>query len=285
MKTLIILIVLVFSNNLKAEETILKISSFNIHYIVPGRDKMDWDRRKNAVSSILKDIDADIIAFQEMETFEGKHYSGRNIQADWIIETLPDYSIASYGDPEIYPITQPVFYRKDKFSVIEQGFFFFSDTPEVIYSWQWNGGYPYFCTWVRFMDTKNSIEFTVFNIHNDYKSFSNRLKTSKLIASRVSPLLNRGENVVITGDFNASYNSKTINILKESGLKISKPSGSTNHFNIGLNILPAIDHILVSEGIGFIDGIKVWRNKYDGVWPSDHYPISTRLTIKNSISE
>lgn len=47
---------------------VLHIASFNIHYIVPNDKNDDWDERKHAVTHVLKDIDADIVAFQETET-------------------------------------------------------------------------------------------------------------------------------------------------------------------------------------------------------------------------
>ncbi len=137
---------------------------------------MDWDARKEAVIRVLKDIDADLIAFQEMETFEGSSFSYRNLQLDWIAQNLPEYFSAAVGNPEKYPSTQPILYRKLKFKVEEQGFFFFSENPDQIYSRQWNGSYPYFCSWVRFKHLKSGKTFTLFNVHNDYSSKGSGVK-------------------------------------------------------------------------------------------------------------
>jgi endonuclease/exonuclease/phosphatase family metal-dependent hydrolase len=257
-----------------------KVASFNIHYIQPAKNHMDWDARKEAVIRVLKDIDADMIAFQEMETFEGSSFSYRNLQLDWIAQNLPDYFLAAVGNPEKYPSTQPILYRKLEFKVEEQGFFFFSENPDQIYSRQWNGSYPYFCSWVRFKHLKSGKTFTLFNVHNDYSSKDNRIKTSQLVVSRVNPLLDKQKPLLIVGDFNAPSWFETMSILKDAGLQLAKPSGSTHHFNLGLNLLPAIDHMLASLEITFNGPVKVWRNQYDGVWPSDHYPISVEVHIK-----
>ena len=64
-------------NALVQSSCALHIASFNIHYIVPNDKNDDWGERKHAVTRVLKDIDADIVAFQETETFDGGHYSKR----------------------------------------------------------------------------------------------------------------------------------------------------------------------------------------------------------------
>lgn len=257
-----------------------KVASLNIHYIEPGKKLMEWDARKDAVILLLRSMDSDLIAFQEMETFEGSSFSYRNLQLDWILENIPDYSPAAVGNPEHYPSTQPILYRKSEFEVKEQGFFFFSEKPDQIYSRQWNGSYPYFCSWVLFKHLTSGQTFTLFNVHNDYNSRDNRIKTSQLIVSRVKPFLDSQKPLLIVGDFNAASWSRVIDILEDAGLQLAEPSGSTHHFNMGLNLLPAIDHMLASPEMTFRGPVKVWRTPYDGVWPSDHYAISVEVHIK-----
>ena len=69
----------------------IRISSFNIHYISPRQKKLAWDNRKEAVKLAIADIDADIIAFQEMETFAGGRYNTQNKQLDWVLNHFPMY--------------------------------------------------------------------------------------------------------------------------------------------------------------------------------------------------
>ncbi len=252
------------------------IASFNIHYIVPHDKNDDWKERQHAVTQVLKDIDADIVAFQEMETFDGGHYSKRNLQLEWILSTTTGYEAAAVGDPAVFPTTQPIIYKASKYDVEDQGFFFFSETPDKIYSAQWNGGYPYFCSWARFHSKTNEKEFYVFNLHNDFKSRSNRLKTSVLVAARIKKIVQNDLPIIVLGDFNAPKGFKEIRLLENIGLNIMPPGGSTNRV-FGVHLLPAIDHILISNAIQPQSDIKVWRDRYDGVYPGDHYPISVSL--------
>ena len=62
-----------------AAATSFKVDSFNAHYIRPAENRTDWGIRKYAVLSILRDMDADLIAFQEMKTFEGGAFSFKNL--------------------------------------------------------------------------------------------------------------------------------------------------------------------------------------------------------------
>ncbi len=260
---------------------VIKVASFNIHYMVPYDQDEDWDKRKHAVTRVLEDIEADIIAFQEMETFEGGHYSHRNLQLDWINSSINGYENAAVGDPKVFPSTQPIIYKPSKFILSDQGFFFFSNTPDKIYSRQWDGRYPYFCSWVRFHSKCTGKDFYVFNIHNDYKSRSNRLKTSALITNRIQGIVPDGVPIIVLGDFNASKRSKEIRLIEVTGLDVVKPGGATFR-KWGLPFLPAIDHILVSNGFKPLSEIKVWQNRYDGIHPSDHYPISVKLSFRDT---
>ena len=235
----------------------------------------EWEERKQAVTEVLRRVDADIIAFQEMETFEGQHFSRENQQLDWILETLPDYEVAAFGDPEVFPITQPILFKPDKFSLQEQGFFFYSDEPDRIYSPQWDGGYPYFSTWARLISKCRQESLLLVNVHNDYSSRDNRIRTSHLIAERTRQL-SKDDTVIVLGDFNVRSTRNEIKIIEEIGLRVVEPNGSTNRI-WGMHLMPAIDHFIVDSRFKVPGYMRVWRDKVNGEYPSDHYPISLEL--------
>lgn len=266
----------------KEDSKSIRFSSFNIHYVSAGQKKLNWDNRKNAVIGALKDINADIIGFQEMETFAGGSFNAQNKQLDWVIENFPEYRAGAYGDAKIYPNTQPILYRHSRFEQLEQGFFFFSDTPEVIYSRTFNGSWPAFCSWTRLKDLHTGQEVTVFNVHFEYKSISNRSKSAKLVAERIAPLISENSAVVLLGDTNAPSFGGTMSTLKNIPLQLAAPVGSTFHHNRGWNLIPAIDHIFYSEQLLPSGGLSLLRRKYDGVWPTDHYPVVLDMDLVES---
>jgi endonuclease/exonuclease/phosphatase family metal-dependent hydrolase len=255
--------------------------SFNIHYISPSQTSMAWEGRKAAVAAVLMEADADIMAFQEMETFMRGDFSDQNLQRDWVAERFPGYGISANGDPRAYPFTQPIFYRLERFEGLEQGFFFFSETPELIYSRSWDGRFPAFCSYTRLRDTRTGRSFYLYNIHLDHASLGNRIKAARLIARRIAEREHQEDAVLVAGDFNALASFRPLRIVAASGLTLAPRDGGTFHFNRGIRLMPAIDHILYSKDFVHFE-TKTFRQRYEGVWPSDHYPVLVRFSYAAS---
>jgi len=208
-----------------------------------------------------------------METFAGSSFNTENKQLDWVLSHFPEYTAGAYGDAAVYPNTQPIIFRSSRFRQENQGFFFFSDTPDVIYSRTFNGSWPAFSSWSQLTDLQTGQQLTVFNVHFEYKSMSNRKKSANLVAERIAPLVKSSSPVILVGDTNAPSFGGTMRILKGIPLHLANPTGSTFHFNRGLHVIPAIDHMMYSEQLTPIGEIILLRKKYDGEWPTDHYPV------------
>lgn len=252
----------------------LRVASFNLHFIRPqGRLFERWLRRRDAVVAAIRELDADIVALQEVETFAGKHFNDENLQLDWLREHLPDYGVAAIGDVRSYPSTQPVLYRADKLAFVDQGFHFFSDTPQVMYSRTFNGSYDTFASWVRFRPVGHERTFILFNTHFDHTSGYNRLKSAKLTRERARRFLAGGEPVLIAGDFNALRWTRTAAVLRSIPARFAPINGPTFHFGRGLGVFPAIDHFIYTEGLELVGRPAILDKRYGGVLPGDHYPI------------
>jgi endonuclease/exonuclease/phosphatase family metal-dependent hydrolase len=256
----------------------LRVATYNVHYIILGRDTGawsvgDWERRKTPLDLAFKEIRADVIGFQEMESF-GRGTEGRvNLTLDWLLANNPDYAAAAVGDPTRFPSTQPILYRPDRLALLDQGWFFFSDTPDVIYSRTFNGSYPAFTSWAQFRDQTSGEVFRVINLHTDYASRSNRVQSIELVAQRIAPWMDADETLFVIGDFNARLGDAVINILADQGLDFAPVRGATVHFNRGLNLFGAIDHIATSGNTQLSGDPIVLRKKFAGEWPTDHYPV------------
>lgn len=254
------------------------VGSLNIHYVARDQGRLDWPGRREAVAAAIREGNPDIMAFQEMETFEGGHFSDRNVQLSFLREQFPEYEFAAVGDPRVYPFTQPVMYRRGRFEQLEQGFFFFSPTPDRIYADPWVGRYPAFASWARFLDTLSGRRFYLYNVHFDYQSRENRLRSARLVAERLGERAHPEEAVLVVGDFNAPWFFESVEILAEAGLEVAETTGSTVHFYRGINLVPAIDHVLFSEEFEH-QSTRVLRSRFRGSWPSDHYPVFVTLTL------
>lgn len=257
----------------------LRVATYNVHYIVATRNTgawslADWERRKRPLDLAFKKIEADVIGFQEMESFSSGSASSLNLTLDWLLKHNPDYSAAATGIPAEFPSTQPILYRKSRLNVLDQGWFFFSETPDVIYSPTFNGSYPAFASWSEFEDKATGAVFRVVNIHTDFSSWTNRRKSIELVKERIAPWIAARETLFVIGDFNARSGSPTLRILEEAGVRFPVVEGSTYHFNRGINLFGAIDHIGLYGGAAPLGEPVVLRDKFEGEWPTDHYPVT-----------
>lgn len=253
----------------------LRIATLNVHYIVMRQQiglwsVGHWEARKGALDQAFKAVEADIIAFQEMESFGGG--DDINLTLDHLLERNPDYRAAAVGDPAVFPSTQPILYRADRLTLRDQGWFFFSDRPEVIYSRTFNGSYPAFASWAEFHGADGP-PFRVVNVHLEYSSRSNRRLSAALVRDRIAPVIAAGTPVFLVGDINALHGSRTMGILEEAGLEFLPVDGSTYHFNRGINLFGANDQIGYSDSLVPLGETVVLRRQFDGQWPSDHYPL------------
>lgn len=263
----------------------LRVASYNVHYIVMRRDTGpwslgDWERRKGPLDQAFKTVNADVIAFQEMESFAGGSESDVNLTLDWLLKNNPGYGAAAVGDPAAFPSTQPILYRTDRLTLLDQGWFFFSETPDRIYARTFNDSYPAFASWAKFSDKTGGAEFRIVDIHTDYESRSNRLRSVDLVAARMQPWIAAGETVFVAGDLNARLGDRTLEILEDVGVSFAPIDGATYHFNRGLNLFGAIDHIGFLGAARLVDDPVVLRRQFDGEWPTDHYPVVADFALQ-----
>ncbi len=261
----------------------LRVATLNVHYIV--QDSGDgpwsvpgWERRKTPMDALFKAMAPDILALQESETFPATNRDGTNLTLDFLLAQNPGYAAAATGDPSRFPSTQPILYRTDRLTPLDQGWFFFSDTPDMIYSRTFDGSWPAFASWTEFRGPSGRV-FRVVNLHFEYRSRSNRRLSAALVRDRIAPVIAEGTPVVLVGDINAMRGSATMDRLAQAGLSFLPVEGATYHFGRGINLFGAIDHIAHSDGFTPRGAPVVLRRRFGDTWPSDHYPVVADLSL------
>lgn len=256
----------------------LRVAGLNVHYLAPrGGAVTQWPPREAAVVATLSAIDADVIAFQEMETFAGGAFNRDNLQQESLAAAFPAFGFTATGDPEVFPNTQPIMFRRARFTPREQGYVFFSPTSDELYSRPWFGHYPSFGTWARLWDRTDGARYLFVNVHIDRSRYRNQLRSAKLVAKIVTQVRRTDDRVIVLGDFNAFRWMAPVRIVaRNAGLTVLRGNGATFHFYRGLHLVPAIDHILVGPPLCAADTWTL-RTRPGGVWPSDHYPVVADL--------
>ncbi len=262
---------------------VLRLATYNVHYIILGRETGpwsvgDWERRKGPLDQAFKALDADLVAFQEMESFQRGSDGSVNLARDWLLERNPGHLAAASGDWRRFPSTQPILYRADRLTLRDQGWFFFSDTPDVIYSRTFNGSFPAFASWAQF-ETPGGDAFRVVNVHFEYISRSNRLLSAALVRDRIDPWIKAGETVFVVGDLNARMGAPTMRSIEDAGVSFLPVRGATYHFNQGLHLFGAIDHIGATADVQPVTDPVVLRQRFGGEWPTDHYPVVVDVAL------
>lgn len=275
MKKLIIFVSLLFLAMAygKAEDKeVLKIATFNLRMDTPSDGENAWFHRKDMVNDLIRFYGFDLFGTQE----------GFTHQLNDILR-LSDYRFIGVGRDDGKDAGEhcAIFYRSDRFKVLDQGDFWLSEHPEKP-GRGWDGTCcNRICTWGKFEDLKNHKQFYFFNVHYEYEGDVARRESSNLMISRIKSIAGN-QPVFLTGDFNAFPTEEPIRILNDSGFlndsyKITKeapfgPVCTYHGYDSTIKTEERLDYIWVTDSIQ-IDKYGVLTNTLYGHTPSDYFPV------------
>ena len=275
MKKLIIFVSLLFLAMAygKAEDKeVLKIATFNLRMDTPSDGENAWFHRKDMGNDLIRFYGFDLFGTQE----------GFTHQLNDILR-LSDYRFIGVGRDDGKDAGEhcAIFYRSDRFKVLDQGDFWLSEHPEKP-GRGWDGTCcNRICTWGKFEDLKNHKQFYFFNVHYEYEGDVARRESSNLMISRIKSIAGN-QPVFLTGDFNAFPTEEPIRILNDSGFlndsyKITKeapfgPVCTYHGYDSTIKTEERLDYIWVTDSIQ-IDKYGVLTNTLYGHTPSDHFPV------------
>ncbi|MBQ6239495.1 MAG: endonuclease/exonuclease/phosphatase family protein [Firmicutes bacterium] len=233
--------------------------------------KRNWYYRAPLMVHTLINTHADIIGLQECMQV---HY-------DRIGRALRGYgSFIDYRDDSGNPEGCPIFYNLSKFELTGKGTFWLSETPDRM-SKGWGAACYRTCSYVLLRQKADGKELAVFNTHLDHVSEEARINGIRLILQKLREF--GGMPCVIMGDLNDFESSETYRaatqLFDDAKYRTDDTdSGATYHAWGEKPDYEAIDYFLVSKNGLDVLQYKVVRTTYNGVYPSDHYPI--RLEIR-----
>lgn len=275
MKKLIIFVSLLFlavAYGKAEDKEVLKIATFNLRMDTPSDGENAWLHRKDMVNDLIRFYGFDLFGTQE----------GFTHQLNDILR-LSDYRFIGVGRDDGKDAGEhcAIFYRSDRFKVLDQGDFWLSEHPEKP-GRGWDGTCcNRICTWGKFEDLKNHKQFYFFNVHYEYEGDVARRESSNLMISRIKSIAGN-QPVFLTGDFNAFPTEEPIRILNDSGFlndsyKITKeapfgPVCTYHGYDSTVKTEERLDYIWVTDSIQ-IDKYGVLTNTLYGHTPSDHFPV------------
>lgn len=235
-----------------------------------------WKKRKYLVAHLIKMHNPDVIGLQEAEV----------PQVEDLVEMLDDYSWIGVGreDGKEKGETTAILFRHNRFALQGQQTLWLSQTPQQV-SRGWDASYRRTLSIAKLTDTLNKKNLLVFNTHFDNEGEIARQESAKFLLAEVAKLSPQ-DNYVVTGDFNFKADTKGYEIitqtLADAGKIATTPAtGGNKTFNdFGKNaeVDNKIDFIFVKKDAKVLTH-QVDTTTYNGLFPSDHFPVVTRLEL------
>ena len=271
-----LLLLLVFGNPILAQK--LKLMTYNIRLDVASDGENAWPNRKDYWASQVTFNEPDIFGIQEALPH----------QVTDIATLLPNYSYVGIGRDGVGKgESSNVFYKKDRFKVLQENTFWLSETPDKI-SKGWDAALNRVCTYALLKDSKTKQTFWLFNTHLDHMGELARTNSILLILSKIKELNTKNYPVFFMGDFNSEPTEERIVNLKKEMLdsrdiseeKPFGPIGTFNGFKHNENVTKRIDYIFLSKENPFkVKKHAVLSDSKDLKYPSDHLPVYIELKI------
>ncbi len=254
----------------------LKLMTYNIRLDVVVDGENNWTHRKDFFTSQIQFYEPDIFGVQEATP---------NQVAD-IAKALSQYSYIGIGRDGIGKgESSNIYYKKDRFKVLEISTFWLSETPDKV-SKGWDAALNRVCTYGLFKDLKTKKTFWVFNTHLDHLGELARTNGILLIRLKIKELNTKNYTVFFMGDLNSkpkedriiALNKEMNDCRKISEEKPFGPSGTFNGFKHNEPVTELIDYIFISKNSEFkVKKFAVLSDSKDLKYPSDHLPVYVEI--------
>lgn len=252
------------------------IMSYNVW--IGGTGEKSPENRADEIVSNIRKYDPDSFGLQEAD--EG--------WMERLPEILTDYAYVGIGRNSNNGggEASPVFYKKDKYDLVDSGTFWLSKNPEKA-SRSWDAMFKRVCTYAILKDKTTGFTYAHFNAHFDHMGVIARMESVAVVAEKVKEIA-PNLPVVFSGDFNDEEGGDAYNRVLESGFKDTKysaaesDSGTTFHgYSELVEKEKPIDYIFVNGFVSSVESYKIDDEKINGIYSSDHHPVISEMTLIN----
>jgi endonuclease/exonuclease/phosphatase family metal-dependent hydrolase len=256
----------------------IRVMTYNIKTLTLGLDANNWWLRRGPQAKLIRGYAPDLIGMQEVYTGPARDLAKRLPGYAWF--GLPRDDGRSRGE------RCPIFYRRDRFELLDQATFWLSETPDRPGPQAWGAGCRRVVTWGKFRDKLSGQIFFHFNTHFDHVSGLAREKSAKLLVERIHQIAGKSP-VFVTGDFNTTDTTppyQTITALLRDARLVSAapPEGPEGTFAASQIGPPEerIDFIFVSPDLAVRHYQSITDGNARGRRPSDHLPVLVQTVLE-----
>jgi endonuclease/exonuclease/phosphatase family metal-dependent hydrolase len=210
-------------------------------------------------------------------------------QLTYLLEKLPGYDFAGGGrdDGATKGEYSCIFYKKEKYTVLEQKTFWLSPTPDSV-SRGWDAALNRVCTFMLVRDKKTKQSFWVFNTHFDHMGKQARLESARLIIEKIHELNTKSLPAFLIGDLNATPDEAPVTFIhsalkdtRQSAELVYGPAETFNAFRFTEKPERRIDYIFMTDdGRLRVTKFATLTDSYALRYPSDHFPVMATVEME-----
>ncbi|MDY3979330.1 MAG: endonuclease/exonuclease/phosphatase family protein [Tidjanibacter sp.] len=243
----------------------LKVVSFNVRLSAGDDGDNCWELRREAAAQMLESLQPDLLGVQEALPDQTKFL-------DSVLCRYGHIGVGRDNGSDEGEMME-VFYRLDRFEMLDSGTFWLSPTPDSC-SFGWDAACRRTATWVELKERTSGRRMLYVNTHLDHVGSKARLCSTQLIADFIE---HKGAAcAVLTGDMNVTPDNPALEPLRELMGDARHDAPSTD-CKMTYNAFGNTDYQQVIDYVFYLGLTPVSFRTVDddrGVpYVSDHYPV------------
>jgi endonuclease/exonuclease/phosphatase family metal-dependent hydrolase len=253
----------------------LRVMSFNVLQMDVEDPAQAWEQRRDLLVETIQLCSPDLLGAQEIHAE----------QTVFILDRIPSFNCfgrGRYGDDRDKHNT--IFFDRQRFSLIDCGEKWFSRTPEIPGSSDWEIPKPRMVTWGRLRPAVGS-DILILNTHLPYgRGADEARRQSTLVLLQTIATLPPELPLLLTGDFNApaegEVHSMLTGKLQDAWITAHETEGPEGTFHgfgrfKGSRRLDWILHRNTGETVA----AETVTHAANGHYPSDHFPVCATFLL------
>ncbi len=181
-----------------------------------------------------------------------------------------------------------IFFRKDKYDLIDSGTFWMSKTPDVPSIYDSTVDCNRTCTWALLENKETGFRYVHMNTHLDWMNMEvNKIQVA-MIREQIERFEAMGYPVLATGDYNCDEGTASYHEMLKSDLIADSKHVAEKTMDLGtypsygqydVTVEKPIDYVFVTKNMMTVHEYKVIDEKPDGKYVSDHNGLFVHATV------